>query len=724
MDVSKYRQLFLDECREHLQGLNRELLRLEREQESYQGVDTLFREAHSIKGMSGSMNYEPMVSLSHAMEDVLDGIRKKSVQAQPELMSLLYKCVDTLENLTDEVEEKGEPTLEVQDLVARLRSLAGVAPPASEESQPAPVTSEPDTLTEAELPEVDLDEFEAERPGATERIPEAVVVEEEAAPESFVAARGAIFQLKPEKLEMVRECSEKGLTPYACQVRIARDTPALAARNFVVLGRLSQKGVLIQSVPTLEEVRAGDSREVVEALLMTEGLEKDLQGQILSIPEVQEIQIRNVKFDGGDTEGSTAAEGTTAWTESSIRVSREATVEKTATAGQIMERYLPRKSTTVRVDTRILDDLINIVGELIINRGRLQEIGRGLENEPLQQALGRLRVLVREFQDTIMAVRMMPLELLTDRLPRIVRDIAHQGGKEVSFEILSKGIELDRAILEEMNDVLIHIVRNAIDHGVEAVEERRAAGKPVRASIRLRAGRERDWVWVMVEDDGRGMNPEKIRQVALERGLITPEKAAAMAYRDLLLLSCLAGLSTSSEVSDVSGRGVGMDVVKAKVESFGGTVLIDSKPGRGTQITLRLPLTLAIIQILLVDVRGQEFGLPVSHIAHTTELKPNAVQWSQKKPVMKWGKRIVPLLDLGQVLGLPARDLEREESFQVALAEFGGRLAALAVDRLVGTYETVIKPLGPPLKKVRGLAGVTIMGDSRTILVLDISTLV
>jgi len=404
---------------------------------------------------------------------------------------------------------------------------------------------------------------------------------------------------------------------------------------------------------------------------------------------------------------------------------REPTIDRPAGAVPgLADRYAPKKASTVRVDTRVLDDLINIVGEMLITRERLQEISRDLESEELHLNLDRLRVLVRGFQDTIMTVRMMPLALVTDRLPRIVRDLAHQSGKQVFFEVLGQNIELDRAILEELNDVLIHLVRNAIDHGVESTERRAAEGKPAKAVIRVQAGRERDWVWIRVEDDGRGMDPELIARSAIARGLVSAERVAGMEPREKLMLCCLPGVSTAERVTDISGRGVGMDVVKSRVDAFGGALQIDSQPGRGAAVTLRLPLTLAIIRILLVAVRGQEFGLPVSHVLRTAPIDPNDIEWSQQLPLLRLGKRLVPLHDLGALVGLPSRDLRAHPGLFLVATEFGERAAGLAVDRLLGTYEVVVKPLGPPLKRVRGLAGVTVMGDGRTVLLLDLAALI
>ncbi|HWR98935.1 MAG TPA: chemotaxis protein CheA, partial [Candidatus Methanoperedens sp.] len=708
MDLSKYRQLFLDEGREHLGLLNRELLRLEREGG---GVDALFRAAHSLKGMAGSMGYTAIVAVAHALEDVLDLLRTQALAATPALLPLLFEGVDALGALVAEVEQHGTPRRDVADLAGRLRAAAsapaapaGPAAPAPT-AQPAPVAPAPAPGGSfvAETADLLLRETVAQRDGfqtfsnGADRGAESECVlidrpasscgplaRAETAAESLAAA-GGILDLDPERRALLRDLVRGGRVPYACRLRVAKDSAAMAARNFVILGRLAQAGTLLASSPTREEVRAGVGREVVDAILLAEVPEERLRALLLAIPELRELRLARLRLgEGGAGAAATAAgEGSLEAAPVLLAPGAVAVEHPPGAVPGLADRFAPKRAATVRVDTRVLDELINIVGEMIITRERLEEIGGTLGSEGLDANLERLRALVRGFQDTIMTVRMMPLDLVTDRLPRLVRDVALASGKQIAFEVDGRGIEMDRAILEELNDVLIHLVRNAVDHGIEGPEARAAAGKEPKAMVRVRAGRERDWFWVSVEDDGRGMDPERIAAAAIERGLVGAERAAARGEREKLLLCCLPGVSTAGSVTDISGRGVGMDVVKARVDAFGGTLRIDSQPGRGTAITLRLPLTLAIIRVLLVEVHGREYGLPVSHVARTGFLEQEVVAWSGGRPLLEHGGRLVPLHDLGVLLGRPARDLHAAAGLCLAVAEFSERAAGLVVDRLL-----------------------------------------
>jgi two-component system chemotaxis sensor kinase CheA len=374
-----------------------------------------------------------------------------------------------------------------------------------------------------------------------------------------------------------------------------------------------------------------------------------------------------------------------------------------------------------RIDTRLLDDLMDQVGELVTAQGFLVERSQGIESPALQESVDRVEVLIRELQQQAMKLRMMPLEMIADRFPRAVRDLARKRGKEVQFEVVGKETELDRAILEELPDPLLHLFRNSIDHGIEPAEERVRNGKPPTGTIRLEASKERESVVIRVEDDGRGMDPARIRKAALDRGVISPRQYETLSDDEALYLITVPGFSTAKEVSDVSGRGVGMDVVKSAVEALRGVLLIDTTLGRGSAITLKLPLTLAIVAVLLIESGRERYALPVSVIEQVIEVRANEVQHAQGRDMITYEGELVPLLELATLLGCPQ---ESRPSFRaVVLSEMRGRLVGLAVDRLIGYREVVVKSLGKALKGLRGFAGVTILGDGSTVLILDLNTL-
>ena len=376
----------------------------------------------------------------------------------------------------------------------------------------------------------------------------------------------------------------------------------------------------------------------------------------------------------------------------------------------------------IRVDTRLLDDLMDQVGELVTAKGSLLEESQAIPSQTLHESLGRLESLVKGLQQQAMKLRMMPLELIADRFPRAVRDLARKRGKDLNFEILGKEIELDRAILEELPDPLLHIFRNSIDHGIEAPEERVCNGKAPTGTIRLEASKERESVVIRVSDDGRGMDPAHLRQAALERGIITREQHDSLSDADVLYLITVPGFSTATEVTDVSGRGVGMDVVRNAVESLRGSLVIESMPGQGSIFTLKLPLTLAVVAVLLVEVGGERYALPVSYVEQILEMEPAEIQRSQGQEMVARDGVLVPLVRLGRILACPEQTTNGRQVLLV-LCEMRGRLVGLAVDRLVGYREVVVKSLGKALKSLRGFAGVTILGDGSTVLILDINTL-
>jgi two-component system chemotaxis sensor kinase CheA len=380
-------------------------------------------------------------------------------------------------------------------------------------------------------------------------------------------------------------------------------------------------------------------------------------------------------------------------------------------------------SRTVRVRTEILDAFLDAVGELILATARIREVGRTLpldHRAALDEGVDRLHGIVKDLHDKVMRVRMTPLALVTERLPRAARDVARKVGKQIEVEVTGAEIELDRAILEELADPVLHLLRNAVDHGIEAPHLRLLAGKPAAGRVTVHARRERDRVIVEVGDDGKGMDPAKLRSAAMARGVLAREQAEVLSDREALLLACLPGISTAEVVTDVSGRGVGLDAVKQAVEGVGGTLELESGPGAGTRVTLRLPLTVAVQPVLLVRVSDEVLGLPIAKVHGAAQVQMSRLDRSRGDPVLAYDGALVPVHDLDRLLGFAATG--RDERAVVVAEGTDGRIG-LAVDALLGQQEAVLKPLGSPLDAVPGLSAVTVLGNGRPVFILDVARL-
>ncbi|HWT77914.1 MAG TPA: chemotaxis protein CheA [Candidatus Methylomirabilis sp.] len=667
--MSKYVKMFVSESQEHLQKMDGLLLALEQDGSDRAAIDTLFREAHSLKGMSASMGYEELAKVSHRMEDYLDRFRGGKGNLQREGVDLLFEGVDLLRRAVEEIAVGQAPTLMAEPYVGKVATLvttgAGVDGPASDE-------------------------------------------------QAEVAAAQ-------------KQAEVKGLTLFAIEIQIASDAPLPSARAYITLRRTRDLGELVRAVPSTEQVQAGEFSGSLAILLGTTRTAAEIQTFLSSLPDVASVIVRPVgRGEEGRHPQPTAQEqppGTRGGGGSSdVRPAASAKVGLQAPptpGGSIVSSGRP--ATMIRVDTRLLDDLMDRVGELVTAKGNLLEESHEIPSQSLHESLGRLDSLVKSLQQQAMKLRMMPLELIADRFPRAVRDLARKRGKELNFEILGKEIELDRAILEELPDPLLHIFRNSIDHGIEPPEERLRVRKSPTGTIRLEASKERESVVIRVSDDGRGMDPARLRQVALERGIITREQHDSLSDNEVLYLITVPGFSTAKEVTDVSGRGVGMDVVRNAVETLRGSLLIESIKGEGSTFTLKLPLTLAVVAVLLIEVGGERYALPVSYVEQILEVDSTQIQRSQGQEMVARDGVLIPLVWLRRILGCSGGE-DRAQHLLV-LCEMRGRLVALAVDRLLGYREVVVKPLGKALKAVRGFAGVTILGDGNVVLILDINTL-
>ncbi|MBJ6799544.1 chemotaxis protein CheA [Geomonas propionica] len=377
---------------------------------------------------------------------------------------------------------------------------------------------------------------------------------------------------------------------------------------------------------------------------------------------------------------------------------------------------------TVRVKTELLDHLINLTGELVTNKQRLLTIAGELASPPLNDAISETAKLLRSLHDEVMKVRLMPFEAISDRFQRSVRSVAKKSGKEIHFELTGREIGLDRGMLEQLVDPLNHMLRNAVDHGIEESGDRERAGKPARGTVRLAVSRDRDRIQITVRDDGRGMEPATMIAAAVAKGILTPEEGELLSPRQALMLSCIPGFSTAKEVTDISGRGVGMDAVNAAIQKLGGTLGIESEPGVGTTISLRLPLTIAIIHALVVQVGQVKAAIPVNAVQRTVELSRRQIENIGKRQMFQLDDEAIPLLSLNRVLGMPLGRFP-DGILPLFVTEARGRRVGIVVDRLLGQHELFVKQLGRPLAKMAGVAGGATLGDGEIVAILDLAGL-
>jgi len=607
MDMSKYRELFFSETREHINSLNQLVVTLEQEPGNKETVDALFREAHSIKGMAATMGFNNTAQLAHHLEDLLDAFRS-SGDIPLATIDYLLEGIDLLDGLLDDMQ--------------------------------------------ADRPERSTETFLAKQP-----IPEAL--SERKSPEAPVA---------PLDDESREEPPEEPDT-FQVLIELEKETPAAAARGILILRELEKSGNLKTCKPGMDELREGSPCEQIQAWLSSFVDKEQIKETLLKINGVA-----NVQFIGDRR--------------------------------MIDRRRRLSEGRTVRVRADLLDQFVNLTGELITHRNMLNTAGSSRNWDELNKALGRAGRLIDDLHHNVLQVRLTPLQSITGRLPRIVRDLSRNSGKQVTLMLSGTDVGIDRVILEEITDPLIHLVRNAVDHGIE--EE---------GVVTVSAGREKGLILIEVADDGKGMDPQTLRQKAVDRGLVSQAQAHNMSDRDALMLVCKPGFSTAEEVTETSGRGVGMDVVKAAVHSLGGTLDIVSEVGAGTRFQMRLPLSVAIIKILLVSCAGHALAIPITRVQKTLDLPTSVIENSGQHRVFRLDEEELCLYSLAEALSLP--QAAAGDTTWTILTEVRGRRIGLQVDGFLGQRDAFIKPTGFPINLLTGLSGATVEGDGRVTFLVD-----
>jgi two-component system chemotaxis sensor kinase CheA len=686
--------LFLEEAAEHLRTLSDGLLRLERDASDPQLIQAMFRAAHTLKGSSATIGHERMARLTHAMESVLDAIRKGALPVSPALIDTLLAGVDALNGLNEEVVTREVSDVDVDLLVARLHAL--IVPAAGGNPIPGGTT-------------------QASASRASRR-------------NSGTRAAGKA------------EAEAEG-TVYTVEVAIDPRSDWPAVRAYQALMELAALGTVLRSWPSEEELQSGQSGHRLRAVVTTTRDMATLQAAAAGVSEVLSVTVHPAPI-------ADEAAPATAVPDMSLAVTGalEAPEEETRPIGVSRRDPTDQRedqrergkagvgTRMVRVDIGRLDEMMNLVGELVIDRGRLaqvlRELSGRLSGDPaldslaeIAQHLGRVS---DDLQEQVMLARLLPIENVFNRFPRMVRDLARKSGKQVRFIVEGEQTGLDRSVIDEIGDPLLHLLRNAVDHGVEPPAERRAAGKSPEATVRLAARHEENHIVIEVADDGRGIDPRRVRESAVRKGLLSPEAAARLSDEEAINLIFAPGFSTAERVTDVSGRGVGMDVVRTNIEKIGGSVRVQTQVGAGTTFVITLPLTLAIIRALLVRVGEAVFTIPLSSVQETLRVRTDAIRTVHQREVVLIRGQALPLVRLADLFGGRGRSAEpaASDGRYVVVVRSGRTELGLVVDRLIGEQEVVIKSIGGVLGEVDGIAGATILGDGRVSMIVDVPKVV
>ena len=673
---NQYMDMFLDESHEHLQSLNEGLLRLEENMEEIDAVNDIFRNAHTLKGMSATMGFAKIAELTHEMEDVLDLVRKSQLKLNEDIIDTLFKCLDSLEQMVDSVGNgEAEDVVDVSDLVAKLSSIS--------KGTPAPAA---------------------------------------AAPAGAVAptggADGTDLDLDDIDLDVMKKAKEAGMNMFHVKVTLMETCVLKAARSVMVMHALDEIGDVIKSIPPAEDLEQEKFERSFDVLVATSSDAEAVQNAVDTVSEIEDIAVSAVDPDKIGKEAAPAPAAAPAAAVPAAKPAAKKEKGKPAAAPAKKQH----QSQSVRVDIEKLDTLMNLMGELVINKVRLEQIGQTHRLADLMETLEQMDRVTGDLQNIVMKVRMVPVSAVFNRFPRMVRDVSKELGKEINLTIEGEETELDRTVIDEIGDPIMHLLRNSLDHGVESPDKREAKGKPRTGEVGLIARHEGNNVVIMITDDGAGIDADKIRKKAVEKGMISQSEADSLDNADAVRLIFLPGFSTAEKITDISGRGVGMDVVRSKIEALSGHVDVETHIDEGSVFKIKLPLTLAIIQAMLVRVQEEMYAIPLTSIDSTINIEPSDIQTVQNKEVIVLRGEIIPIIRMEEALQVP-HTKDSDEHF-VVVVHAGEAKAGIVVDNLIGQQEIVIKTLGNLFAGLKLFGGATVLGDGRVALILDVATMI
>ena len=700
MDVSQYLEIFLDETNEHLQNLNTQILELESDPENMDNINEIFRAAHSLKGMAGTMGYKRMQNLTHDMENVFSEVRNGNIKVKPEMIDVLFQCLDALEEYKNNIQETSdEGTNDNENLIKALNDILNggkTEAPAAKEEASASVTAAP----------------------AAEAVTEG-------------AEKWNDIAFDDSQIRVIREAMKQGKNVYGINVVVQETCILKAARAFLVFKAVEEKGEIIVSMPSAQDVEDEKFDKDFTLIVLSDYSLDDIIKAAESVSEIAQVtggvlELEKTKNYHPEEE---TAEPVEEKKEAVAEVKAEPKKEekKPAAAAKAPEKKPVNKpvvNRTVRVDIEKLDSLMNLVSELIIAKNSLVAASSSDQgnNTAFNEQIEYLENVTTNLHESVMKVRMVPIESVVVKFPRMIRDLSKKLDKKMELYMTGEETELDRTVVDEIGDPLMHLLRNSADHGLESAEVRAQRGKPEQGSIFLDAYQDGNNVVIEVRDDGNGIDVEAVKNKAIERNLVTAEQAANMPEKDIINLLFQPGFSTSEKVTDVSGRGVGLDVVKSKIESLSGEVEVKSKWGEGSTWTIRLPLTLAIIQALMVVVGGEKYAISLGSIQTIEDISPKDIKLVENKEVINLRGTVIPLIRLTEVLDVESTR-SPEDNLIVVIVKKGDKMAGLVIDELIGQQEIVIKSLGKYIKQCKFISGATILGDGEVALILDANAL-
>ena len=698
MDVSQYLEIFIDESEEHLQTLSDCIMVLEKEPDNKDTINEVFRAAHSLKGMAGTMGFKRMQHLTHDMENVFQEVRSDRVKVTSGMIDLLFKCLDALEGYLDNIKSTSDEGTEDNEVIIKeLNDFIAKA----------------DGEAEAENKEVS--EVKEAAPAATQ--------EEKEGQEKI--------ELTGEEKKAIREAESNGQHIYAMTVHIQKDCLLKAARAFLVFKAVEDFGQILVYRPSSQDIEDEKFEFDFSFFLASEEETDKIVAAAKAVSEIEKVDAEEIHLEeylkeAAAQEEQQAKEAATEQKEAPAEVPKAAEKKAPAATAKKQTNAKPVTGRTVRVDIEKLDALMNQVSELIIAKNSLVSISSNesgeYQNQSFHEQIEYLERITTNLHESVMKVRMVPIESVVNKFPRMIRDLSRKLGKKMELYMTGEDTELDRTVVDQIGDPLQHLLRNSADHGLEDNATRVERGKPEVGSIFLKAFQEGNNVIIEVGDDGNGIDVAAVRDKAVERGVITAEQAENMSQKEIINLLFLPSFSMAKKITDSSGRGVGLDVVKSNIEALGGDVEVRTQLGEGTTFIVRLPLTLAIIQALMVEIRDEKYAIALGSISNIESIPVNEIKYVQAQEVIHLRGAVIPLIRLDQVLDMEEKQ-EEPENLTVVIVKKGDSLAGLVVDNLIGQQEIVIKSLGKYITNNKIISGATILGDGEVALILDVNTL-